>query len=211
MSAAWLVPLEAVRTNLTVVNSRFISSLAPAGNVTEARHYIQVIRKEFPDATHHVPAFIIGGGNSATESCSDDGEPSGTAGRPILTVLKGSGLGNVVLVISRWFGGTQLGTGGLVKAYTEAAQQALRLVKPAREVLVHRLELTLPYPLYERVKLETAAIGATIVHENFDEAVHLAIELAVESLADYQRRLDSLSSGRLQPTIVDSGIRRRPA
>ena len=99
-----------------MVNSRFIATLAPVFSPEEARTFIAHIKKEFADASHNVPAYIIGGGNTVTEFCSDDGEPSGTSGKPALAVLRGSGLGDVAVVITRYFGGTLLGTGGLVKA-----------------------------------------------------------------------------------------------
>ena len=91
-----LIPLEAVETEITVVNSRFIANLAPASSVEDARGFISEIKKRHPDASHHVPAFVIGHGKSIIAHCSDDGEPSGTAGRPALAVLQGSGLGNVM-------------------------------------------------------------------------------------------------------------------
>ena len=94
--------------------------------------FIARIKKEFADASHNVPAYIIGGGNTVTEFCSDDGEPNGTSGKPALAVLRGSGLGDVAVVVTRYFGGTLLGTGGLVKAYTEATQLVVQAVPRAQ-------------------------------------------------------------------------------
>jgi uncharacterized YigZ family protein len=111
------VPLKEIRRELIVVNSRFVATLAPVMSVEEAKAFIARIRGEFSDASHNVPAYLVGGGDSLIEHCSDDGEPSGTAGRPALAVLKGSGLGDVAVVVTRYFGGTKLGTGGLVRAY----------------------------------------------------------------------------------------------
>ncbi|MFM8369105.1 MAG: YigZ family protein, partial [Chloroflexota bacterium] len=119
MSKPYLVPLTEIRREQMVVNSRFIATLAPAFSIDEARAFMKRIREEFADASHNVPVYIIGGGNTVTEYFSDDGEPSGTSGKPALTVLRGSGLGDAVLVVTRYFGGTLLGTGGVVKAYTE--------------------------------------------------------------------------------------------
>ncbi len=102
-----LVPLAPVETEIRVVNSRFIASLSPANSVEEAREFVAETKKRFPDATHHVPAFVIGHGQSIITHCTDDGEPSGTAGRPALAVLQGSGLGNVVVVVTRYFGGAR--------------------------------------------------------------------------------------------------------
>jgi uncharacterized YigZ family protein len=144
-----LIPLEEVENEILVVNSRFIASLAPAKSVEEAREYIAEIKRRYPDATHNVPAFVIGHGKSLITHCSDDGEPSGTSGRPALAVLQGSGLGNVVVVVTRYFGGTKLGTGGLVKAYGDAVREILPLVKLAELVETVTLAFTIPYNLYE--------------------------------------------------------------
>ena len=103
MSKPYLVPLNEIRQEQTVVNSRFIATLAPVSTIDEARAFLARVKKEFADASHNVPAYIIGGGNTVTEYFSDDGEPSGTAGRPALTVLRGSGLGDVGVVITRYF------------------------------------------------------------------------------------------------------------
>ncbi|HPB66987.1 MAG TPA: YigZ family protein, partial [Spirochaetales bacterium] len=173
-----IVPYGLARVELTVVNSRFIASLAPADSVEAARAYIAGIRAEFPDATHNVPAFIIGGGNAVTEFCSDDGEPSGTSGRPLLAALKGSGLGNAVVVVTRYFGGTLLGTGGLVKAYSEAGKAVLAVARRAELVETRRLVFEAPYHLFERVRSLAEASRATIVAEDFSESVALELDVA---------------------------------
>ena len=142
------VPLNEIRREQVVVNSRFIATLAPVFNIDEARAFIARIKNEFADASHNVPAYIIGGGNTVTEYFSDDGEPSGTAGKPALAVLRGSGLGDVAVVITRYFGGTLLGTGGLVKAYTETAQLALAELPVTEKVERQRVAVTVPYSFY---------------------------------------------------------------
>ncbi|RPH56726.1 MAG: YigZ family protein, partial [Chloroflexi bacterium] len=109
MPLPYSIPAKEIRRELLVVNSRFIATLAPVFSVEEAKSFISRIRAEFANASHNVPAFLIGGGNSFSEHCSDDGEPSGTAGRPALAVLRGSGLGDAAIVITRYFGGTLLG------------------------------------------------------------------------------------------------------
>ena len=95
MSTTYSVPLTEIRREQTVLNSRFIATLAPVFSIDEARSFLARIKKEFVDASHNVPSYIIGGGNTVTEYFSDDGEPSGTAGKPILAVLRGSGLGDI--------------------------------------------------------------------------------------------------------------------
>src|SRR4030095_2751575 len=134
MAKTYLIPLNESRREHVAVNSRFIATLTPAFSVEGARAFIARIKKEFADATHNVPAYIIGGRNTRTEFCSDDGEPSGTSGKPALTVLRGSGLGDVAVVVTRYFGGTLLGTGGLVTAYTESTQMVVNAVVRGRRV-----------------------------------------------------------------------------
>ena len=110
-----LIPAGPARTEICASNSRFIASAAPSATVEAARAFIAGVRAEMPDASHHVYAYIVGHGATTTLSMTHDGEPPGTAGRPAMAVLKGSGLGDVVLVITRYFGGTLLGTGGCAR------------------------------------------------------------------------------------------------
>jgi uncharacterized YigZ family protein len=204
MLDGYLLPAEEVRRELTVSNSRFIATLVPASNVDDARAFVARIRKEFADATHNVPAFIIGGGNSVTEYCSDDGEPSGTAGRPALAVLRGSGLGDVAVVITRYFGGTLLGKGGLVKAYTETTQLAVRDVSRARRIPVHVVMLALPYPLLERVRLLVPRYQGEILDETFAADVTMTMRFPVDELPLFQNALQELSSGSLQGEVIET-------
>ena len=123
MMKNYAIPLYEIRRERVVVDSRFVATLAPVLSIEEARTFIVRVKKEFADASHNVPAYIIGGGNTVTEFFSDDGEPAGTAGTPVLTVLRGSGFGDVAVVVTRYFGGALLGTGGLVKAYTDLSKR----------------------------------------------------------------------------------------
>ena len=124
------------RSEFTVKGSRFLSELFPCETQADARNLIKSQKTKYADSTHVVHAFVIGLGGEIL-GMSDDGEPSGTAGRPALDVLKGYGCTNVLLTITRWFGGTLLGTGGLVKAYGDGAKQVLAVATEA--------ELFVPY------------------------------------------------------------------
>lgn len=194
-----VVPLEPARAEITVLNSRFIASLGRVSSVEDARAFVARIGAEFPDATHNVPAFIVGGGRTTTEFCSDDGEPSGTSGRPLLAVLRGSGLGDAAIVVTRYFGGTLLGTGGLVKAYAEAGKAVLSVSKRAALVEMARLELDLPYPLLERERIIAADAGASVVEESFAESVRTVLDVPNEELGRFEARLAELSSGGVKP------------
>jgi uncharacterized YigZ family protein len=203
-NARALLPSAERHTEIVVVNSRFIASIAPVFSVEAAREYIAKIRDAHPEANHHVPAFIIGHGASTTEHCSDDGEPQGTAGRPALAVLKGSGLGDVVVVVTRYFGGTKLGTGGLVRAYTDAVKAVLDGLPLAEKVAVHTAMLVLPYPYFERVRQMVAAHGGRILDEDFAGDITLTLEFTTVHFPAFQAALRELSSGTLQAEIVDT-------
>src|SRR5512142_772503 len=123
--SSYFVPASTVRAEHEVSRSRFIATLSNTATVQEARAFIAAVRAEMPDATHHVYAFKVGYGASVTEGLSDDGEPTGTSGPPVLAVLRGAEVGDVAIVITRYFGGTKLGTGGLVRAYSDAARAAV--------------------------------------------------------------------------------------
>lgn len=204
MNKNYFIPLKEIRREHVVVNSRFIATLAPVFNVEEARAFIARIKKEFADATHNVPAYIIGGGNTVTEFCSDDGEPAGTSGKPALAVLRGSGFGDVAVVVTRYFGGTLLGTGGLVRAYTESTQKVVGVVGRGRRVQVHVAMVAIPYNLLERVRLMVARSQGEILGEDFAEDVTMTLQFPVESFEGFQGELRELSGGKIQAEVIET-------
>jgi len=203
MSTSYLIPAEEIRREHIVVNSRFIATLAPAFSTEEARAFITRIRKEFSDATHNVPAYMIGGENSISDYCSDDGEPSGTAGRPALAVLHGSGLGDVAVVVTRYFGGTLLGKGGLVRAYTESTQIAVNAVRRARRQQVQIAMLALPYNLLERVRILVNKYQGDILEEDFAADITMTLRFPIVNSDRFQAELSELSAGTLQLETIE--------
>ena len=163
----YLIPAREVRTEMRVLNSRFIATAAPVFSVEDAKEFVARIRREFADATHNVPAYVVGHGATVTAHCHDDGEPSGTAGRPALAVLQGSGLGDVAVVVTRYFGGTKLGTGGLVRAYGDAVRAVLAVLPRAEKVPTHTVLVAMPYSHYERVRKAVQAHEGQILDEEF--------------------------------------------
>jgi len=204
MTRPYTVPLIEIRRELTVLNSRFIATLAPAFSIDEARAFMARIKKEFADATHNVPVYIIGGGNTVTEYFSDDGEPAGTSGKPALAVLRGSGLGDVVLVITRYFGGTLLGTGGLVKAYTESAQLVVNNAERGQRISVHVVMLVIPYNLLERVRLLSARHRGKILGEDFAGDITMTLQFPVSEFDSFQLGMRELSAGKLQAEVIET-------
>jgi uncharacterized YigZ family protein len=198
------IPAKKTRTEIQVSNSRFIASAAPVFSVEDAKAFIHEVRHEFSDASHHVPAFLIGYGQSVMAHCSDDGEPSGTAGRPALAVLQGSGLGDIAVIVTRYFGGTKLGTGGLVRAYTDAVKAVLEILPLAEKVPTHTAMLVIPYTLYEQTKLMIQDHLGKILDEEFGAEITITIQFMVEHFERFNLKLLELSRGRIQAEIFES-------
>jgi uncharacterized YigZ family protein len=201
----YLVPAETTRIENVVVNSRFIATMGRADTVAEAKAFIQSVRDEMPDATHHVYAFKVGYGASITEGMSDDGEPSGTSGPPVLAVLRGADMGNVVIVVTRYFGGTKLGTGGLVRAYGGAAKDALAALPVEMKIEKHYVGITIAYTFYERLKLLLTDHHAEIDSEEFDVEVTVYAYLPVDQLVSLTSALQNITAGQVAPVVLDAG------
>ncbi len=204
MSTLRLIPAAETRRELRVSNSRFIATLAPAFTVEEARAFVGRVRAEFADASHNVPAYLIGHGATTVAHSHDDGEPSGTAGRPMLAVLQGSGLGDVAVVVTRYFGGTKLGTGGLVRAYGDAVKEVLAATPRAEKVATLTAMVEAPYPLLERLRLLVEAHGGRLLGEEFAAAVTLTVRFRAERFAPFAEAVRELSHGDVEAVVVDS-------
>ncbi len=198
------IPAREIRVEIRVINSRFIATAAPVFTVEEAKAFVARIREEFSDATHNVPAFVVGHGSSVIAHCNDDGEPSGTAGRPALAVLQGSGLGDAAVVVTRYFGGTKLGTGGLVRAYGDAVRALLAHLPLAQRVPTHTVMLAVPYSLFELVRMAVADHGGEILDESFAGDVTVTARFAQERVPAFRERVQELSSGQIEAEIVES-------
>lgn len=182
--------------------SRFIAQLAHTESEDDAHAFIAAVRSRYHDARHNVPAWILSDGR---ERCSDDGEPSRTAGMPILEVLHGAGLADVCCVVTRYFGGTLLGPGGLVRAYTAATQAALTDAEKNNSLvemrLVTRVVLSVPYTRYERIRHMVFDFGGKIVRSDFGAEVLLAMDFKSGEEAAFVDALRELGSGDLAPTV----------
>ncbi|MFN2108131.1 MAG: YigZ family protein [Anaerolineae bacterium] len=200
----YFIPARETRVEIIVVNSRFIATAAPVFSVDEAKAFVARIREEFADASHNVPAFVVGHGSSVIAHCSDDGEPSGTAGRPALAVLQGSDLGDAAVVVTRYFGGTKLGTGGLVRAYSEAVREVLRALPLAERVPTHTVMAAVPYNLFEQTRLLVAEHRGEILGETFAGDVTLTARFPVKHFPGFQAALQELSAGRVEAEIVET-------
>ena len=166
--------------------SRFIATVKPVHSEQEAIDFINELKKKYWDATHNCSAFVIGS-RQEIQRCSDDGEPQGTAGRPMLDVLLGEEIHDVAVVVTRYFGGTLLGTGGLVRAYSRAVQEGLRKSKVIEKVLGSRLVIGTDYNGIGKIQYLLGQRGIPVVDSRYTDVVELEIlieESAVSELLD---------------------------
>jgi uncharacterized YigZ family protein len=196
MAQRYPIPARPHRVEEEIRRSRFITALSYAPSVDEARAFIQTIRAEFPDATHHVWAYVVGPpGSTARAGYSDDGEPHGTAGRPAWTVLLHSGVGDIVAVITRYFGGTKLGKGGLVRAYSDGVKLALETLPLAEHRATTDLEVVIPYAFVTPLQRMTPDYEAEILHEAYGADVSYRLRLPEEQVAPFTEALIGLTHG----------------
>jgi uncharacterized YigZ family protein len=197
-SQRYPIPAAETRAEIRVSNSRFIATIAHTPSVEAAKAFIARMRAEFADATHNVFAYVVGYGATTTLGMSDDGEPGGTAGRPALAVLRGSGLGDAAVVVTRYFGGTLLGTGGLVRAYGDAVRAALELLPRVEKIEKRQLLITIPYTYYELVRRLIAAHSGEIQSEDFAVTITLTLSFAVEDIPAFVVELTELTAGQAE-------------
>lgn len=203
----YLVPSGFGEDEFTEKKSRFIGRVWPVETEEEALEMIQQMKKQHYDATHNCWAYILKDG---AVRFSDDGEPGGTAGMPMLQVLQREGLFNVVCVVTRYFGGILLGAGGLVRAYTKGAKIAVDAAGKSMKRVWKVLYVPCPYPFYERVKLEVAAFGGILRKTDFGAEVELEILLPRDQAEPFLDRLTDMTSGTVEGMEIGMEYRAFP-
>ena len=183
--------------------SVFIGHAAPAQNEEEALAFLARIRAEYPDAKHNVYAYHLR--ENSTTRYSDDREPQGTAGLPVLDVLRKSDIVDTVVVVTRYFGGTLLGTGGLVRAYTQAARDAVEAAGVVTRAELALLSLKCNYTDYQKIQTVLQSPDIRIEDSDFAEHVTLSVALLVEKCEGFSHRLTEICGGRI--VIKDCGTR----
>jgi uncharacterized YigZ family protein len=190
------IPAEVHRTKEEIDRSRFITTIAPAATVDDAHAFVDAIRAEFPDASHNCWAFVVGPPGSTTRiGMSDDGEPHGTAGRPMLTALLHGGVGDVAAVVTRYFGGIKLGTGGLVRAYGGCLQRALLTLPRAERVEWASLRALVGYADVTAVRQLVAAHGGAVVAEDYAADVTYTVRLPSPDVEAFAAALRDATRG----------------
>lgn len=182
----------------TIKRSRFICTMTHAPDMKSARDFVARTKARYPDATHNCWAFVAGPpGDTARIGMSDDGEPHGTAGRPMLNVLLHSGVGEVACVVTRYFGGTKLGTGGLVRAYSGMVSMALETMPRAQHVRTADVEAVIPYDAITLFKRLLPEHEARILHEQFDVDASFSLRLPASNVSRLETALQELTNGNL--------------
>lgn len=203
----YLVPTAFGEGEFIEKKSRFIGRVWPVDTEEEALEIIQQMKKKHYDATHNCWAYIIRDG---AVRFSDDGEPGGTAGMPMLQVLQREGLFNVVCVVTRYFGGILLGAGGLVRAYTKGAKLGVDAAGKSMKRVWTALYVPCPYSYYERVKLEAAAFGGIARSTDFGSEVELELLFPEDKTQEFIRRLTDMTSGAVETMELGQEYRAFP-
>lgn len=184
-----------------IKGSRFLCTLRRVSDEDQARAVIAGLRQEHADARHHCSAFVLGPDGSIQRS-SDDGEPPGTAGAPMLEVLRGAGLNDVVAVVTRWFGGTLLGAGGLVRAYGDAVRGAVSQAGTQRRSLLHELAVELDHADAGRVESDLRTRGVTVLDVSHAETVVLVVGVPPDDVASAESILAQLTGGQARMRVI---------
>lgn len=198
------IPAGPGEAEFTEKRSRFLGHLRPVESEEEARAFITEMKKKYYDARHNCWCYIIRNG---PERYSDDGEPQGTAGIPMLEVLRREEIYNAVCVVTRYFGGVLLGAGGLLRAYTRSTGDALAAAGISQMRCWTELELSCSYAMAERLKLETAAFGGVVAEMEYGAAVTLKVLVPEEKSGDLSGRIYDVSSGSVTARVTGEAMR----
>ena len=199
------IPTSASESKLTIKGSKFIGSCVPVEDESGALKTIEVRSKKNHTASHNCWAFRTGDPLQNLERYSDAGEPSGTAGRPIFDQIRKAGLFGVVLIVSRWFGGTKLGRGGLIRAYGECAELALQQVKTKVVFPESLIEVDCDYTFVGSLEHSVGLFSGKITGSRFDTAAHFTIRLRTEFIDEFNNKIREDSSGRIVAKIKKPG------
>ncbi len=183
---------------IKVKSSRFIGSCRVTADSDSADAFIAEVKKEHHSARHHCFAWRLGCGDETVFRYNDDGEPSGTAGRPILDAIEGRGLTGVVCVVTRYFGGVKLGTGGLARAYRECAALTLEAAGSREVILTEQMTVRFAYDLTGKIRAVVSARGGTIQSERYSEQSELVLEISRSRAGELQQALRDVSAGEIE-------------
>jgi uncharacterized YigZ family protein len=201
---SYQVPTQVCQVELEVKRSKFLTYAAPASTREEADKFIRSLRTQHPQANHVCWAYIAGAPNTTIRSMSDDGEPSGTAGMPMLKVLEYSGYGDIVVAIVRYFGGTKLGTGGLQRAYSDAVSLVLKDLPMELKVNRSILQLTYDYTYDGSISRLLERYDVMAIDPDYAQQVTLSIAIASSELSTFKTELTNITAGNVEVYLPDA-------
>lgn len=201
------VPFEAAESEFVEKRSRFITHLWPVETEEEAQAHIREMKSKYYDARHNCWCYLLG---QNVQRYSDDGEPQGTAGQPMLKVFERENVTNVCCVVTRYFGGILLGAGGLTRAYSQGAKDALTVAGAATMGLWSCVMIPCSYAAFERVKLEVAAHGGVIDETEYGADITLCVSIMASEVDALQTRLTELSAGTIKLQVLGEEFRPGP-
>jgi uncharacterized YigZ family protein len=201
---SYQVPAQVRQVELEVKRSKFLTFAAPAVDRKQADDFIHTLRKQHPQASHVCWAYIAGAPNTTIRSMSDDGEPSGTAGMPMLKVLEYSGYGDIVVAVVRYFGGTKLGTGGLQRAYSDAVSLALTNLPMKLKVARTTLQLTFDYSYDGSISRLLERYDVEEIVPNYAQQVTLSIAIASSELSIFRTEVSNVTAGNVEVLLPDA-------
>jgi uncharacterized YigZ family protein len=192
--SSYSIPAERLRFTLEVKRSRFITTLITIREPAQMSALLDQLKQEFPDASHHCWAYLIGPPKSSAQvGMSDDGEPKGTAGRPMLNVLMHAPMGDVAVVVTRYFGGTKLGTGGLMRAYSDCVKAALDRVKTTDFIDYLCVHTQTSYALLDHILRQVEQLGGQIIDSQYGEQVDLHLNIPTDQINGFKDYLTYLA------------------
>jgi len=181
--------------------SRFIGHISPVSTLKDANSFVDKIRSQHKKANHNCFGFILREGG--IERMSDDGEPKGTAGPPILEVIRRENITDVAIVVTRYFGGVLLGAGGLIRAYAGAAKLAIDKVGIAEMCVCQDVSLSIPYPMYQQFTKLIVDYPVKVLNVDFARDVNISLRFRVEAIEEFEVALSELSAGKAKPQLLD--------
>ena len=184
------VPAKQVETLYEIKKSKFIACAGFANSRESAMALLDSVKQRYPDARHHCWAYVFGNPNSPSSAAmADDGEPSGTAGKPILNVLQHKDIGDIMIIVTRYFGGIKLGAGGLVRAYSAAAQQAVDALEVRQEIKLEALSVDIDFKHEQFVRHLVEQAQGKIANCNYASSVVINVELPLDALEDFRKQM----------------------
>lgn len=203
-TASYQVPAKVHQVELEIKRSKFLTFAAPAVNRREAEDFIRSLREQHPQANHVCWAYIAGAPNTTIRSMSDDGEPSGTAGMPMLKVLEYSGYGDLVVAVVRYFGGTKLGTGGLQRAYSDAVSLVLSELPLKLKVARTAVQLNYDYSYDGSISRLLERYDVENIEPSYAQQVTLSVAVASSELSTFKTEVTNITAGNVEVLTPDT-------